>query len=85
MKRPPLFKVVLQNDDYTPMQFVVEVLQSIFRMDRNQATQVMLHVHTRGKGVAGVFTHEIAETKVAQVNEFSRKQQHPLLCTLEEN
>ncbi|MDN5864639.1 MAG: ATP-dependent Clp protease adapter ClpS [Gammaproteobacteria bacterium] len=85
LKRPPLYKVVLQNDDYTPMEFVVEVLQSIFRMDRGKATQIMLHVHTRGKGVAGVFTYEIAETKVAQVTDFSRKHQHPLLCTLEEN
>lgn len=85
LKRPPLYKVVLRNDDYTPMEFVVEVLQSIFRMDRSKATQIMLHVHTRGKGVAGVFAYEIAETKAAQVNEFSRKHQHPLLCTLEED
>lgn len=84
LKRPPLFKVVLQNDDYTPMEFVVEVLQSVFRLDRNKATQIMLHVHTRGKGVAGVYTFEIAETKAAQTNEYSRKHQHPLLCTLEE-
>lgn len=85
LKRPPFYKVVLQNDDYTPMEFVVEVLQSIFRMERNKATQIMLHVHTRGKGVAGVFTYEIAETKVAQVTEYARKHQHPLLCTLEES
>ena len=84
VKRPPLYKVVLINDDYTPMDFVVEVLQTFFRMDRTKATQVMLHVHTRGKGICGVFTYEIAETKVAQVNEFSRQHQHPLLCTLEE-
>ena len=84
LKRPPLYKVVLLNDDYTPMEFVVEVLQTFFRMDRTQATQIMLHVHTRGKGVCGVFTYEIAETKSAQVNDYSRKQQHPLLCTLEE-
>lgn len=84
LKRPPLFKVVLQNDDYTPMEFVVEVLQAFFRLDRGKATQIMLHVHTRGKGVAGVFTLEIAETKVAQVTEYARKHQHPLLCTLEE-
>ena len=84
VKRPALYKVVLLNDDYTPMEFVVEVLESFFRMDRSKATQVMLHVHTRGKGVCGVFTYEIAETKAAQVNDYSRKHQHPLLCTLEE-
>ena len=83
VKRPPLFKVVLLNDDYTPMEFVVEILQRFFRLDRPTATQVMLHVHTRGKGVCGVFPFEIAETKVALVNEYSRKHQHPLLCTLE--
>src|SRR5690625_3882546 len=80
MNRPPLYKVVLQNHDYTPMEFVVDVLQTIFRMNRNKATQVMLHVHTRGRGVAGVFAYEIAETKAAQVNEYARTQQHPLLC-----
>ncbi|MGH8362801.1 MAG: ATP-dependent Clp protease adapter ClpS [Gammaproteobacteria bacterium] len=84
LKKPPLYKVVLLNDDYTPMEFVVEVLQTFFRMDRSRATQIMLHVHTRGKGVCGVFTHEIAETKAAQVNDYSREHQHPLLCTLEE-
>ncbi len=84
LKRPPLFKVVLLNDDYTPMEFVVDILQTFFRMDRSKATQIMLHVHTRGKGICGVFTYEIAETKVAQVNDYSRKNQHPLLCTIEE-
>ncbi len=84
LKRPPLYKVVLLNDDYTPMEFVVEILQTFFRMNRPQATQIMLHVHTRGKGVCGVFTYEIAETKAAQVNDYSRTHQHPLLCTLEE-
>lgn len=84
IKQPSLYKVVLLNDDYTPMEFVVEVLQAFFRMDRTRATQVMLQVHTRGKGVCGVFTYELAETKSAQVNDFSRKHQHPLLCTLEE-
>ncbi|HVC37727.1 MAG TPA: ATP-dependent Clp protease adapter ClpS [Gammaproteobacteria bacterium] len=83
LKRPSLYKVVLLNDDYTPMEFVVEILQTFFRMNRTQATQIMLHVHTRGKGVCGVFTYEIAETKAAQVNDYSRKHQHPLLCTLE--
>jgi ATP-dependent Clp protease adaptor protein ClpS len=84
LKRPPLFKVLLLNDDYTPMEFVVEVLESFFQMDRAKATQVMLHVHTRGKGVCGVFTRDIAETKVAQVNDYSRSNQHPLLCSMEE-
>lgn len=84
LKRPPLYKVILLNDDFTPMEFVVQVLEQFFGMSREKATQVMLHVHTRGKGVCGVFTHEIAETKVAQVNEYSRRHQHPLLCTMEE-
>ncbi|MEJ2345333.1 MAG: ATP-dependent Clp protease adapter ClpS [Gammaproteobacteria bacterium] len=83
VKRPPLFKVVLHNDDYTPMEFVVEVLEQFFAMGRGKATQIMLHVHTRGKGVCGTFTREIAETKVAQVNEYSRRHQHPLLCSME--
>jgi ATP-dependent Clp protease adaptor protein ClpS len=81
--RPPLYQVVLLNDDFTPMDFVVVVLETFFNMDRERATQVMLHVHTRGKGVCGVFTREVAETKVTQVNEFARAHQHPLLCTLE--
>ena len=84
LKPPPMYKVLLLNDDYTPMEFVVMVLESFFRMDREKATQVMLHVHTRGVGVCGVFTREIAETKVAQVNDYSRANQHPLLCTMEE-
>lgn len=84
VKRPPLYKVILLNDDYTPMDFVVEVLQRFFRMDREQATQIMLNVHTRGKGVCGVFTYEIAETKVAQVNDYAKEHQHPLLCTMEQ-
>lgn len=84
LKRPPMYKVMLLNDDYTPMEFVVQVLESFFRMDREKATQVMLHVHTRGVGVCGVFTREIAETKVAQVNDYARSNQHPLLCTMEE-
>ena len=85
LKKPPLFRVVLLNDDYTPMEFVVDVLQKIFSLDRQQATRVMLEVHTKGKGVCGVYTYEIAETKVAQVNSFSRQHQHPLLCTMEED
>lgn len=84
LKKPPLFRVLLLNDDFTPMEFVVEVLESIFGMQRNTATQVMLEVHTKGKGVCGVFSYEIAETKVAQVNSISQQQQHPLLCTMEE-
>jgi ATP-dependent Clp protease adaptor protein ClpS len=84
VERPPLFQVLLLNDDFTPMEFVVEVLQVFFTMNREKATQVMLHVHTRGRGVCGVFTREVAETKVAQVNEFARHHQHPLLCTMEQ-
>jgi ATP-dependent Clp protease adaptor protein ClpS len=84
LKKPPLFQVVLLNDDYTPMEFVVDVLQRIFGMDRVKATRVMLEVHTKGKGVCGVFTYEIAETKVAQVTAYARQHQHPLLCTMEE-
>jgi ATP-dependent Clp protease adaptor protein ClpS len=84
LKRPPMFKVVLLNDDYTPMEFVVQVLEIFFQMGREKATQIMLHVHTRGKGVCGVFTRDIAETKVAQVNDFARSHQHPLLCAMEE-
>ena len=85
LKRPPMYQVVLLNDDYTPMEFVVQVLESIFSLDRTSATRIMLEVHTRGKGICGVFTYEIAETKVAQVNSFSREHQHPLMCTLEES
>ncbi|MDN5862600.1 MAG: ATP-dependent Clp protease adapter ClpS [Salinisphaera sp.] len=81
--RPPLYKVVLHNDDYTPMDFVVEVLQGFFRMPRDKAVQIMLTVHSRGKAVAGAYTAQIAETKVAQVNEYARAHQHPLLCTME--
>ena len=83
LKRPPLYQVVLLNDDFTPMEFVVDVLEHIFGMDRTTATRVMLEVHTRGKGVCGVFTYEIAETKVAQVTTYARQNQHPLQCTIE--
>jgi len=79
-----LFKVLLLNDDYTPMEFVVLVLEIFFAMNREKATQVMLHVHTRGVGVCGVFTKDIAETKVSQVNDYARTNQHPLMCTMEE-
>jgi len=85
LKRPPLYRVVLLNDDYTPMEFVVQVLQSIFGMVRSTATRVMLEVHTKGKGVCGIYTFEIAETKVAQVVSLSEQHQHPLLCTMEES
>jgi ATP-dependent Clp protease adaptor protein ClpS len=84
LRQPPLYQVVLLNDDYTPMEFVVDVLERIFGLDRTRATRVMLEVHTRGKGICGVFTFEIAETKVAQVTTYSRQNQHPLLCTMEE-
>ena len=82
--QPPLFRVILLNDDYTPMEFVVDILQRFFAMDRIKATRVMLEVHTKGKGVCGVFTYEIAETKVAQVIAYARQHQHPLMATLEE-
>ncbi len=83
LDRPPLYQVLLINDDFTPMDFVIEVLQQFFGMNRDKATQVMLHVHTRGRGVCGVFSREVAESKVTQVNEFSRQHQHPLLCSME--
>lgn len=83
VRRPPLYKVMLLNDDYTPMDFVILVLQKFFAMDHDKATQVMLHVHTRGVGVCGIFNRDIAETKVAMVNQFSREHQHPLKCTME--
>ena len=84
VRKPPLYRVLLINDDYTPMEFVVDILESVFGMERTRATQVMLEVHTKGKGVCGVFNYEIAETKVAQVMSIAKQHQHPLLCTLEE-
>lgn len=83
LKRPPMYKVVMLNDDYTPMDFVVEVLEMFFAMGREQATRIMLQVHTQGKAVCGVFTRDIAETKAAQVNQYARQHQHPLLCEIE--
>ena len=83
LKRPPLYNVVLLNDDFTPMEFVVHVLEQFFGMDREKAVRIMLHVHTQGKGVCGCFSREIAETKVSQVNDYSRENNHPLLCTME--
>jgi ATP-dependent Clp protease adaptor protein ClpS len=82
-KKPSQFKVLLLNDDYTPMEFVVMVLKRFFNMDLEQATRVMLHVHQRGVGVCGIFPYEIAETKVNQVMDCARQNQHPLQCTLE--
>jgi len=82
-KEPKMYKVMLLNDDYTPMDFVIEVLQNFFDMDEQKATQIMLHVHTRGQGLCGIFTHEVAETKTAQVNEYARDNEHPLLCVAE--
>ena len=82
-KRPSMYKVLMLNDDYTPMEFVVHVLERFFAKSREEATQIMLHVHRRGVGVCGVFTYEVAETKVNQVTEFARRNQHPLRCTLE--
>ena len=82
-KKPSLYKVLLLNDDYTPMEFVVHILEKFFSKSREDAVEVMLHVHRHGVGICGVFTYEVAETKVAQVIEFSRRHQHPLQCTME--
>lgn len=84
LKRPPMYKVLLLNDDFTPMEFVVQILQEFFGMDRETATRIMLQVHTQGKGVCGIYTRDVAETKVMQVNDYSRTHQHPLLCTMEQ-
>ena len=85
IKKPPLYKVILLNDDFTPMEFVVHILTSFFKMNANSATRLMLQIHTQGNGVCGVYTREIAETKVADVNKYSREHKHPLLCIMEEN
>lgn len=84
-QKPAMYKVLMLNDDYTPMEFVVHTLQRFFRMSVDEATRVMLHVHQRGVGICGVFTFEVAETKVTQVIDFARKHQHPLQCTLEKD
>lgn len=84
LKPPKRYKVVLVNDDYTPMEFVVQILTRFFSMDQEKATQVMLMVHTKGKAICGEYSYQIAETKVEQVNDYSRQHQHPLLCTMEE-
>ncbi|AOS97982.1 ATP-dependent Clp protease adapter protein ClpS [Microbulbifer aggregans] len=83
LKPPPMYKVVMLNDDYTPMDFVVEALETFFSVTRERATQLMLQVHTQGKAICGVYTRDIAETKAAQVNQFAREHQHPLLCEIE--
>jgi Uncharacterized conserved protein len=85
LKAPSMYKVILLNDDYTPMDFVVEILEGFFGMDREKATQVMLAVHTQGKAVCGVYTRDIAETKAMQVNQYARECQHPLLCEIEKD
>jgi ATP-dependent Clp protease adaptor protein ClpS len=82
-RKPSLYKVLMLNDDYTPMEFVVHILERFFSKNRQEAEQIMLHVHRRGVGICGVFTYEVAETKVTQVMDFARQHQHPLQCTLE--
>ena len=82
-ERPGLYKVVMLNDDYTPMEFVVEVLERIFRKDRETATRIMLQVHTSGRAVCGVYPRDLAETRAHQVNQFARDNEHPLLCQVE--
>jgi ATP-dependent Clp protease adaptor protein ClpS len=84
-KKPSMYKVLMLNDDYTPMEFVVHVLERFFGKSREDATRIMLHVHRRGVGVCGVYTYEVAETKVTQVVDYARKHQHPLQCTLEKD
>lgn len=83
LKKPPLYKVILLNDDYTPMEFVVRVLERFFHKSREEATRIMLQVHTKGMGVCGVYTRDVAETKVRQVMLSAQEQQHPLQCTME--
>ena len=84
-RKPAMYKVLMLNDDYTPMEFVVHVLERFFQKSREEATRVMLHVHRRGVGVCGVFTYEVAETKVTQVMDLARQNQHPLQCTIEKD
>ncbi|TWH76818.1 ATP-dependent Clp protease adaptor protein ClpS [Azomonas agilis] len=85
LKAPSLYRVVMLNDDYTPMDFVIEVLEGFFNHNRESATKIMLTVHTQGKAVCGVFTRDVAETKATQVNEYARECQHPLLCQIEKD
>jgi ATP-dependent Clp protease adaptor protein ClpS len=82
-QKPPMYKVLLLNDDYTPMEFVVHILQSIFNKNMQEATEIMMHVHKKGVGLCGVYTREVAETKVGQVLEAARQAEHPLQCTME--
>nr|WP_242535098.1 ATP-dependent Clp protease adapter ClpS [Roseococcus suduntuyensis] len=82
-KKPAMYKVLMLNDDYTPMEFVVHVLERFFQKNRDEATRIMMHVHRRGVGVCGVYTYEVAETKVTQVMDLARQNQHPLQCTIE--
>lgn len=84
-RKPAMYKVLMLNDDYTPMEFVVHVLERFFQKNREEATDIMLHVHKRGVGVCGVFTYEVAETKVTQVMDLARQNQHPLQCTIEKD
>jgi ATP-dependent Clp protease adaptor protein ClpS len=84
-KRPSMYKVLMLNDDYTPMEFVIYALQRFFSMSADKATQIMLHVHQRGVGVCGVYTYEVAETKVTQVMDLAKENQHPLQCTIEKD
>ena len=84
-KKPSLYRVLILNDDYTPMEFVVHVLERFFQKNREEATRIMLHVHRRGVGVCGVYTYEVAETKVTQVMDLARQNQHPLQCTIEKD
>ena len=84
-KKPSMYKVLLLNDDYTPMEFVVYVLERFFNKQSEEATQIMLHVHQRGVGICGVYSYEVAETKVTQVMDFARQNEHPLQCTLEKD
>ena len=83
LKEPPLYQVILINDDYTPMEFVVYVLQTVFNHTHEKSTQIMMAVHTKGKGVCGIYTRDVAETKSTQVNEYARSYEHPLLCQVE--
>jgi ATP-dependent Clp protease adaptor protein ClpS len=84
LKKPPMYTVVMLNDDYTPMEFVIMILENLFRMDHEKAIQVMLNVHQKGKGVCGVYPHEVAQSKVAQVLDLARQNEHPLQCSMEE-
>ena len=84
-KRPAMYKVLMLNDDYTPMEFVVHVLERFFQKNREEATRIMLHVHRRGVGVCGLYTYEVAETKVTQVMDLAKQNQHPLQCTIEKD